>query len=194
MESGQRALAFARALGDFALEVSTNFYLGRTYHALGDYRRAIEALSLKALSPADEAAGERVGVRGNPSGSARPWLVCSLAEIGAFAEGITRGKKVVQIAEDANVPVRLIGAYLGIEYLYVVEGDLSEAISQLERGLELCRTWNFPGWLPPTASALGFAYALSGRITEALGLLEQAVEEATSMRLLISMLPGPASL
>jgi tetratricopeptide (TPR) repeat protein len=88
MESGQRALAFA-------LEVSTNFYLGRTYHALGDYRRAIEALSLKALSPADEAAGERVGVRGNPSGSARPWLVWSLAEIGAFAEGITRGKKAV---------------------------------------------------------------------------------------------------
>ena len=32
----------AEALGDFAIQVMAHFYLGRAYHDLGDYRRAID--------------------------------------------------------------------------------------------------------------------------------------------------------
>jgi len=52
----------------------------------------------------------------------------------------------------------------------------------LERGLELCQTWNILLLFPQVASALGAAFALSGRIAEALPLLEQAVEQAPSGR------------
>jgi tetratricopeptide (TPR) repeat protein len=44
VEVGQRAFAIAEALGDFALQVGTNWRLGMVYHTLGNYPRAIDHL------------------------------------------------------------------------------------------------------------------------------------------------------
>jgi hypothetical protein len=41
---------------------------------------------------------------GLPSVFSRCFLVLSLAEVGEFAEGITRGEEAVQIAEEADHP------------------------------------------------------------------------------------------
>jgi hypothetical protein len=40
IESGPRALAIAETSGDFALQVTTNFFLSMIYHSLGKYRCA----------------------------------------------------------------------------------------------------------------------------------------------------------
>lgn len=58
-------------------------------------------------------------------------------------------------------------------------GDLPRAIRVLERGLELCRTWQFAG-TSNVAATLGAAYALAGRADEALPLVAGAVEEFRS--------------
>ena len=50
--------------------------------------------------------------------------------------------------------------------LYLRQGALHRAISMLEGGLELCRTWNIRDWFPLIAATLGAAYALAGRVTD----------------------------
>jgi tetratricopeptide (TPR) repeat protein len=56
-------------------------------------------------------------------------------------------------------------------------GDIPRAIRVLERGLKLCRTWQFVIATPLFASSLGAAYTLAGRADEALPLVAGAVEE-----------------
>jgi tetratricopeptide (TPR) repeat protein len=185
VESGQRALAIAAALGDFGLQVVTNRHLGQAYHTLGDYPQAMDFLRRNVASLKGEPLRERFGSPNIPSVISRVYLVWSLAEQGAFAEGVVMGEEAVRIAESANYPISLIAAYCGVGILYLRRGDLHQAIPALERGLGLCKLWNILIWFPRTACALGYGYALSGRVAEALPLLEQAVEQATSSRRMV---------
>jgi tetratricopeptide (TPR) repeat protein len=185
VESGQRALAIADALGDFGLQIVTNRYLGQAYHTLGDYPQAMDFLRRNVASLEGELLGERFGSPNLPSVISRTYLVWSLAERGEFAEGVVRGEEAVRIAEAADYPISLITAYCGVGILYLRRGDLYQAIPMLERGLGLCRAWNILIWFPRTAWALGYAYALSGHVAEAFPLLEEAVEQATSVRRIV---------
>ncbi|MCH7667527.1 MAG: AAA family ATPase, partial [Acidobacteria bacterium] len=179
-KSGHRALAIAKALGDFPLEVGANFRLGLAYLTC-DYRRACEFLRRNVESLQGELIHERFGEAGPASVLSRFWLVPSLAELGEFAEGIARGEEAVQIAETVNQPWSLIGAFYSVGYLYLRKGDLTKAISVLERALELSQAYPL-FWLPWISSSLGYAYALSGRAAEALPLLEQGIEQAASKK------------
>jgi tetratricopeptide (TPR) repeat protein len=186
VESGQRAHAVAVALGVPRLQGATNFHLGAAYYSLGDYRRAIDVLRQNIGSFESE---QRGGVRDSPSlGSvvSRTWLVWSLAELGAFAEGIAHAEEGLRIAETVDRPDSLINAYAGVGLLYLRKGDLHQAIPLLERGFGLYQVWPIPLLFRLVASTLGEAYARSGRVAEALPLLEQAVEHAASMRVMDS--------
>jgi tetratricopeptide (TPR) repeat protein len=108
------------------------------------------------------------------------WLVRSLAEIGAFAEGSTYGEEAIQIAEAVAQPWSCIGAYWGVGILSLRQGDFHNAITTLERGLTLCQATHFPLWFPLVASQLGYAYALSSQTNRALPLLKQAMEQTAA--------------
>ena len=103
-----------------------------------------------------------------------------IAELGAFAEGITIGEEGIRIAEAFDNPMNRASAYSNVGDLYLRKGDLHKAIAVLERGIELCQVCQIQLYFPPVASPLGLAYALSGRVAEGLPLLEQAVERAVS--------------
>jgi tetratricopeptide (TPR) repeat protein len=107
-----------------------------------------------------------------------------LAELGEFTQGIARGEEAVRLAEAVDNPSSLIVAYAGIGSLYLYKGDLPQAISALEHGLQICRDTMLDNLLlfRIVVSRLGYAYALSGRIAEALTLLEQATELTPSRR------------
>ena len=180
VESGQRALAVAADLGDFALQVSATFYLGRAYLTMGEYRRATDVLRKNVEFLQGDLIHERFGMSALPSVVSRAYSVWCLAELGEFAEGIVRGEEGIRIAESVDHPLSITLACFGVGRLYLRKGDLHQAIPALERALGLSRAWNIPIWFPLTASALGSAYALSGRAAEALPLLEQAVAQAAS--------------
>ena len=184
IESGQRALVIAEALGDFALQIVSNVSLGQAYRARGDYRRAIDALRRNVAVLEGDLIHERFGQAGLPSVLSRTWLARCLAEQGEFAEGTTYAEEAVRIAETADHPNTLVHAYFGVGLLCLHKGDFQKAIPVLDRGLKLHRTWDLLSWFPAIASSLGFAYAQSGRVAEALPLLEKAVEQAGSMKLL----------
>jgi tetratricopeptide (TPR) repeat protein len=157
----------------------TNYNLGAVHRAMGDYRLAMEYLQSNMMSFAGYLLRERWGRGGPPvSLGCLNYLVWCLADLGAFAEGITRVEEGVRIAEALRQPEGFILAYRGIGYLYLMQGELHKAILVLERSLGFCQ--DFPGFFPWIASALGYAYALSERLDEAIPLLEQAVQRPAS--------------
>jgi hypothetical protein len=93
---------------------------------------------------------ERLGMAGLLSVLSRAWLVAALAEVGAFAEGITLAEEGVRIVEAADHPFSLIRAYSAVAALHLRKGGFSKAIPVLERLLELCQMWQQPLWLPHT--------------------------------------------
>ena len=179
--SGQRTLAIAVRLGDPALQVMANYYLGMAYQIPGDYRRAIDFLMKNVLFLQGDLLHEFFGVASLPAIGSRVWLVDCLAELGAFAEGIARGEEAIQMAEAVDHFNSSILAYWGLGAVYLRQGHLPRALPMLERALERCQAANLRWWLPWAAMGLGSAYALSGRLTAALPLLEQAVEHASAM-------------
>jgi predicted ATPase len=181
VESGQHALAIAETLGDVALQVTARHTLGATYHVMGDHHRAMGWLRSNVESLAGNLIREFFGMTALPAVLSRHWLAQCLAELGAFPEGIARGAEAVRIAEEVDHPLSLIYAYLGVGLLSLRQRDLSRAISVLERGLNLCRVYDFLVRFPETASALGYAYACAGRIAEAMPLLEQVEQSGSAM-------------
>jgi len=183
IESGQRALEIAEALGDFPLQIDVNFHLGLAYNSLGDYRRALKCLGRNVAFLQGELVRERFGMSGLPSVFSRSWSVNCFAELGEFAEATAPGEEAVQIAETVDHAFSIIRAYLERGSLYLQKGDSPKAIPLLERGLGVCQARQILFLFPWIASALGHAYALAGRAAEALSLLEQAAERDASMRL-----------
>ena len=161
--SAQRTLASAEALGDFSLQVQGNFFLGRAYHDLADYRRAADLLRSNVALLEGERLHERFGVRGLLSVTSRDALARCLTELGVFAEAIAMGEEAVQIAETVNHPVMLATACVSAPVPYLRQGDFPKAISLLERGLELCRAGVAPRQFAELAAALGAAYAWARR-------------------------------
>jgi len=180
--SSQRALAIAEVLSDGGLRIMATFNLGRAYHDLGDYRRAMEFLRRSAEAVEGDLLRERFGQAYLPAVFSRVWLALGLAEVGSFGEGMAMGEEGVRIAEAVNHPFSRIGAYWGVGSVSLRKGDLHQAISLLEHGLGLSQIVNAPGWFSTIAPTLSLAYALSGRRAEALRLLEQAVARG-AMRL-----------
>jgi predicted ATPase len=183
VEFSQRALTIATASGDFALEIMATFTLGLYYNLLGHYRQAAHCHRKNAEALVGAWLYERLGEAGSPSVFSRAWLVRSLAELGDFREGNIHGAEAMRIAETVEQPFSLSGAYLGLGFLFLRQGDLPQAIARLEKGLEICQTTDVRLLLQLAAGALGYAYMLSGRLAEAQPLLEQAVELTAARRM-----------
>ena len=179
IESGQRALAIADTVRDPVLRVLTNFHLGQAYHALGDYRHAIDFLAQTVASPERDVLAERFGVL--YSVRSNSWLAWSHAELGNFDDGLACGEEGIRIAEAVDQPFSLITAYVGVGIVCLRKGELGKATTLLERGLALAQARDLPVLFPTVASRLALAYVLSGRLDEAFPLLERATAEAAAM-------------
>jgi tetratricopeptide (TPR) repeat protein len=175
VEVGQRALTLAGTLGDTALQVVLHLFLGRAYHALGDYPQAIALLRQNVVSLEGARLLERCGLPGLPSVMSRDILARCLAEQGAFTEGLAYSQESLRMAEAADHPNSLMPACYSIGHVYLRKGAFHQAIPWLERGLEVCRVWDIPLLFHVSSAALGYAYVLSGRGADALPLLEQSV-------------------
>jgi tetratricopeptide (TPR) repeat protein len=103
-----------------------------------------------------------------------------LSQLGRFDEAIGHAEAAVQIAEVADHPFTLYTGLFSLGLVHLRRGDLPRATRVLERGLDLCRTWQIALGTPYVAATLGAAYALAGRADEALPLVAGAVEEFRS--------------
>ena len=183
--SGQRALTIASGLGDFGLEVVASFFLGQGYFSVGDYPRAIDHCRRNAAVLAGERAYERLGLTGLPAVLSRTWLAWSLAERGEYVEAMGHAKEALSIAKAAGQPYSVTAGYLSLGHIRLLQGALDKAILDLERAVELCRSWSLGVILPTSTSLLGLAYAMCERIAEALPVLDEGEAHAPENRIFI---------
>jgi tetratricopeptide (TPR) repeat protein len=173
---GREALSLARTLADRPIEVIATTLLGLTHIARGEFSVAATLLERSVALEGDLRTG-RFGGAAIQSAFSGAHLADALSEFGRFDEAIGHAEAAVRIAEAADHPYSL---YFGLSSLgrgHLRRGDLPRAIRVLERGLNLCRTWQIVIGTPVVAATLGAAYALAGRVDEARPLVAGAVEE-----------------
>jgi class 3 adenylate cyclase/tetratricopeptide (TPR) repeat protein len=178
--AGQRAYTLAAALGEASLQVVARALLGPIYYDLGHFHQARELLEENVVHLTGKQCYEHFGLPCVAAVWSRVYLVMSLTQVGAFADGRSLGTEAVQIAEAVNHPYSLMVAYYGIGFLSLRQGHLPEATAMLEHGLAVCRAGHVRSWLPLLTAGVGYAYALTGRLAEGLPLLEQALKQDTA--------------
>jgi class 3 adenylate cyclase/tetratricopeptide (TPR) repeat protein len=176
---GQEALSIGRTLGDRSIEVVATSFLGMTHVARGEFSDAATLLERNVTLEGD-LRYERFRASAIQSAYSGACLADVLSQLGRFDEAIGHAEAAVQIAEAADHPFTLYFALFDLGRTHLRRGDLPRATRVLERGLDLCRTWQFVVKTPIVAAALGAAYALAGRADEALPLVAGAVEEFRS--------------
>jgi class 3 adenylate cyclase/tetratricopeptide (TPR) repeat protein len=177
----QRAQIIAETAGDFPLQIAANLYLGFSLHTAGDYEAAAHVLRKVAQSLQGKLSVERFGQHAFPAVNCRSHLVWTLAELGAFDEGIAQGREGIRLAETIDHVYSLVVVCWGLGCLYTIKGDYSEAIRLLDRALAFTHDWDLRGLTPMMTAASGHAYALSGRVADGLALLRQGVTAMESM-------------
>jgi tetratricopeptide (TPR) repeat protein len=175
--TAQRVLALATSYEDDALQARANQYLGLACLNQGDYRRAIACLRQTATSRDGTRRYELLGDAFVPAVFSRAILAWCHAELGMFAEGAILGAEGLQMAETLAHRVSFIWPYYGLGMVSLCQGDLRQAIPQLERAVSISHERDLRAYYPRMAAALGAAYTLDRRLTEAVPLLTQTLEQ-----------------
>ena len=173
---GQEALGIARTLGDRSIEVVATHFLGQTHTARGEFSEAATLFERNVALEGD-LRYERFGTSGIASATSGACLADALSQLGRFDEAIAYAEAAVRTAEAADHPFTLYFGLSDLGRAHLRRGDLSRATRVLERGLDLCRTWQFVVGTSIVAATLGATYALASRADEALPLVAGAVEE-----------------
>ena len=181
VEAGERAMAIADQMSDPQLGIVARSHLGPALAARGDHRRATEILTAGVERLRGDLIRDVMGTTGILSVFSRIYLAASLAELGEFAAAMLHAEAALRIAESVSHVYSLAFAYYGIGTVHVIRGDVPRSIAALERGLDLCRSWNLPLMLPLLGTSLGHAYCLAARPDDAIRLLEEAEGRASAM-------------
>jgi tetratricopeptide (TPR) repeat protein len=155
---GQEALTIARILRDRSIEVVATSFLGRTHASRGEFSDAASFLE-RNVALEGSLRYERFGSPAIQSALSGAWLAAVLSELGRFDVAIGQAEAAVRIAEEADHVWTLFNGLLELGRAHFRRGDLPRATRVLERGLDLCRTWQidigtpFGTSLPMTAAA-----------------------------------------
>ena len=172
----ERAIAMARTLDDYGLEVVATLSRGWAYYCLGNYPKVVEVLGHNLVPLDNPIVRERFGNIGLPFATSRSALALALAERGEFIEAVARCTEAIHIAEAVGHPFSVAMEYQRMGLLQLRRGDFHQTTFTLEHALEVCQGVESPLLTYVVTSALAYAYARSGRSTEAIPLLEEAVE------------------
>ncbi len=173
---GKRAFDISQMLGDRALQVTVNLYVGAACLGVGEFGQAEQHLGRTIRLIEGDLIHERFGLQGLPAAIARSYMAWVLAERGEFSEAIARGQEGVDIADAAHHAYSLAYACWGLALPHVVRGDLAEAARVLERAANVCGEWNLPLIGVLVSGLLGLVRARSGRVAEGVALLQDAVK------------------
>jgi tetratricopeptide (TPR) repeat protein len=170
----QEAVAIARSLADHSTEMLATRVLGQVHATRGEFTEAIACLD-RIVSLEGDLRYERFGAPGIQAALAAAWLAEALSHLGRFDEAIQHAEAAVQIAEAANDPWSLFNGLFSLGVAHFRRGDLRRATAELERSLQVSRTW-IAASIPIAAGALAATYALADRSRDALPLAVEAVE------------------
>jgi len=181
--AGERALAIAHTTADHSLEVWASIGLGRSYFAVGEYRRGADHTRAIAESMDEAELDEhlRPGAL-RPSVGCRTWLALCLEGLGVFDESLGWAEDAVRIADGIDSLQAQVWAWYTLGHVRLGRGDAESSIPALERALALCDRGEFPVYRPRVLGALGQARGLMGKVDAGLALLDEALEEASATK------------
>ena len=93
-----------------ALHDEASTYLAQAYHALGDYRRALDLLRTSVAALDSDRLRRRIDTGSLAPVFSRTVMALCLAEVGAFPEGTARAAEGLQIAEGGDPPQPMLVA------------------------------------------------------------------------------------
>jgi class 3 adenylate cyclase/tetratricopeptide (TPR) repeat protein len=170
------ALQIGTVRGDRELQIGANYYLGTTSLSAGRYMEA-NSYFVKVIDALPEGLiHARCGLATFPAPSSRAWFTWSLAERGAFEEGIVVGREGIRIAETLGHAYSLSQSWWALGMLYAVRGDVVNAGDLVTRSLALARERNVVPMVPLALWTLGQIHVLSGRVSEGMVLVQQALD------------------
>jgi tetratricopeptide (TPR) repeat protein len=174
LDCGARALAAGVAAGDATLQLQANFFLGQTYHGLGDYSRAAAAFAKNLDPPPVDLTGTMFSIL------SCAWFAGCQAELGQFTVATAQAEGALDAAEALGDHFDLVNALGAAGLVGLLRGDLPLVIPRLERCLALSQAAQNESAAVWAGTFLGHAYALSGRLDDALMLLGRSVDRAAA--------------
>jgi class 3 adenylate cyclase/tetratricopeptide (TPR) repeat protein len=176
LESGQRALELAVALGDRGSQINARYVLGMVHYTLGDFREAVGMMAggLRML----EEEPFSVRFRTFYSVSLRVGLALSFGQLGRLAEASESANEALRIAQAAGDSHDLSTAHSALGFVHFQRGEFESAIRILEQGREICERAALAVTLAALAADLGRGYVYSGRADDGAHLIEQTLRRA----------------
>jgi class 3 adenylate cyclase/tetratricopeptide (TPR) repeat protein len=176
IDSCHRAAAAAEETGDFDLQFLATFQFAQAWRVVGDLHQAMALHRRNITALEGNLLYQSPGMNGVPSANSRAWLAWCLAERGEFTEAAVVGQEALRIAESVEHPLSMAVAHGALGHGYLRKGELSNAMTVLERSMEIARVWNLVNALAANTAGLAQAYALSGRYAEALAMCARLPE------------------
>jgi tetratricopeptide (TPR) repeat protein len=158
----------------------SGFFLGLGYHGRGQYRRASKTL-VEAIERVESKGLQPSSLFHSPSVIGRFFLAWSLAERGEFTQALAAADRAIKIVENGGKPGELIHVYLAAGFVRLRKGELADAMSWLERALQVSETSDLPYYRPWISCSLGYAFALSGDDVQGCAHLNSGIERAIAM-------------
>ena len=183
----ESARTMAERSSDLGLKLAAHQYLGLLRYAAGDFRDAFELMHVVIAT--DSASPNATSFGRTNSGSRAgfisinlSWLARSLAERGEFTPALMYGEQGVALANSIDDPYSRALACIGLGYVYLLKGDVAEAIPLLERARAATRERSMPLVELQALRNLGLAKMLAGETDNGLALVEEALREVDSRR------------
>ncbi len=174
LETAEHGLEVSREADDLSLEVAAHFYLGCPLITSGKYQRAESTFQSVVERLTGKLMHDRCGLPFVPAVIARSWLVWSLAERGAFGEGMVHAKAALAIAEEVGHPFNIAHLYYDLGYFHEIKGEVDEGVKALKKAVDLIDTWSITYLSPFIKGFYGHVLALAGRVDEGVLVLEEA--------------------
>ena len=175
IQSGLRARAIAREVGDSSLNLAASYYLGQAYMWRGEFRRSVDLFEDNSAWTTGPLRHQRIGTTGTSSVLWLGMVAACHAYLGNFAEAVAAGREARIIADEVRRPYDIALAYWYGGFVSSHKGDIPAALVSLEHGFEVCRARQINFLLPVIATSLGYNYALVQRASEGIEMLENAV-------------------
>jgi class 3 adenylate cyclase/tetratricopeptide (TPR) repeat protein len=160
------------------LELFAWFTIAQAHYAAGDFRKTVDILSGQIERLRGENVVKRLGTAGTTSVLCLTMIGIAASSMGAFDQARPALEEAATIAEQTGRPYDAASCCYGRGLLSMYSGEAGKAITELRKGLDVCREYSINLLIPLIVGQLGAALTAVGSHDQAIRLLDRMVRES----------------